>query len=46
MSKDYPEHKKLLLAATHVYYMKIWTSNPFPDDKVQAEWAVHSWDTV
>lgn len=46
MAKDYPEYKKLLLAATRVYYVKIWTSNPFPDDKVQAEWAANSWDAV
>ena len=46
MAKDYPEYKKLLLAATRAYYVKIWTSNLFPDDKAQAEWAVQSWDAV
>ena len=45
-AKAYPKHNKLLIAATRVYYVKIWTSDPFPDDKVQAQWAVDSWDTV
>ena len=46
MAKDYPEHHKLLIAATRIYYVKIWTFDPFPDDKLQAQWAVDSWDTV
>jgi hypothetical protein len=45
-AKDYPEHQKLLIAATRVYYVKIWTSDPFPDDKLQAQWAVDSWNAV
>jgi len=35
-----------MIAATRVYYVKIWTSDPFPDDKTQAQWAVDSWDAV
>ena len=46
MAKDYPKHQKLLIAATRIYYIKIWTFDPFPDDKLQAQWASDSWDTV
>lgn len=42
-ARAYPEHGKQLIAATRVYYMKIWTVDPFPDDKLQAKWAVDSW---
>lgn len=45
-AKCFPEHQKLLIAATRVYYVKIWTFDPFPDDKCQAQWAVDSWDAV
>lgn len=45
-AKTYPEHNKSLIAATRVYYVKIWTSDPFPDDKAQAQWAVDSWNAV
>jgi len=45
-AKAYPEHTKQLIAATRVYYTKIWTSNPFPDEKLQAQWAVDSWNFV
>ena len=46
MARAFPEHHKLMIAATWVYYVKIWTSDPFPDDKTQAQWAVDSWDAV
>ena len=46
IAKDFPEHQKLLVAATKVYYVKIWTFDPFPDDKLQAQWALDSWDAV
>ena len=45
-AKSFPEHQKLLIAATRVYYVKIWTFDAFPDDKCQAQWAVDSWDDV
>lgn len=46
MAKDFPEHQKLLNAAVKIYYVKIWTFDPFPDDKLQAQWALDSWDMV
>lgn len=46
MAKDFPEHQKLLIAATKVYYIKIWTFEPFLDNKLQAQWVVDSWGAV
>jgi hypothetical protein len=46
-ARDYPKDvQKLLIAATRIYYVKIWTFDPFPDDKLQAQWAIDAWDTV
>jgi hypothetical protein len=46
-AKDYPKDKKsLILAATRVYYVKIWTLDPFPDDKLQVRWAIDAWNAV
>jgi hypothetical protein len=45
-AKDYPEHQALILAATRPYYVKVWTCGPFPDEKLQAQWAVDSWGAV
>jgi len=46
-AKDYPKDEKfLILAAAKVYYIKIWTVNPFPDDKLQVKWAIDVWNAV
>lgn len=45
-AKDYPEHQTMIVAATRPYYIRVWTCDPFPDDKLQAQWAIDSWDGV
>ena len=45
-AKDFLEHQALIVATTQPYYVKIWTCNLFPNDKVQAQWAVDSWDAI
>jgi len=46
-AKDYPkDEKSLILAATKIYHVKIWTIDPFPDDKLQVRWAIDAWDAV
>ena len=35
-----------MLTATWPYYVKVWTCDPFPNEKLQAQWAVDSWDAV
>jgi len=46
IAKDFPEHQKLLIAAMKIYYVKIWTFDPFLDNKLQAQWVLNSWDAV
>jgi hypothetical protein len=45
-AKDYPEHEAIIVAVTRPYYIKIWTCDPFPDDRLRTQWAMDSWDVV
>ena len=46
-ASDYPrEVQKLVLAASHQYYVYIWTRNPFPSEDLETHWAVEAWESV
>jgi len=46
-ASDYPpDIQKLLLASSHHYYIYIWTRNPFPDEDVEARWALDAWESA
>ena len=36
----------MILAATRPYYVRLWTRDPFPDDKLRIQWANDSWNEV
>ena len=35
-----------MVAAIKPYYVRLWTFDPFPDDKLQTQWVNDSWDEV
>jgi len=46
-ASDYPPAiQKLILMASHHYYVYIWTRNPFPSDELETRWAVEAWESV